>query len=187
MSLINTEVKPFKATAYHNGKFVPVSNENLKGKWSVFVFYPADFTFVCPTELGDLADQYAEFKKLGVEIYGVSTDTHFTHKAWHDTSDTIKKVQYPLVADPTLALSRNFEVLIEEEGLAYRGTFVIDPTGRIKIIEVHDNGIGRDAKELLRKVQAAQYVASHPGEVCPAKWTPGADTLSPSLDLVGKI
>ena len=165
MSLINSEVKPFKATAYHNGKFVPVSNEDLKGKWSVFVFYPADFTFVCPTELGDHADNYAEFKKLGVEIYGVSTDTHFTHKAWHDTSDTIRKVQYPLIADPTLALSRNFEVLIEEEGLAYRGTFVIDPAGKIKIIEVHDNGIGRDAKELLRKVQAAQYVASHPGEV----------------------
>jgi len=187
MSLINSEVKPFKATAYHNGKFVPVSNENLKGKWSVFVFYPADFTFVCPTELGDLADVYPEFKKLGVEIYGISTDTHFTHKAWHDTSDTIKKVQYPLIGDPTLTLSRAFEVLIEEEGLAYRGTFVIDPAGHIKIIEVHDNGIGRDAKELLRKVQAAQYVASHPGEVCPAKWTPGAKTLAPSLDLVGKI
>jgi NADH-dependent peroxiredoxin subunit C len=187
MSLINTEVKPFKANAYHNGKFVTVTNEDLKGKWSVVVFYPADFTFVCPTELGDLADHYAEFKKLGVEIYGVSTDTHFTHKAWHDTSDTIAKVRYPLVADPTGTLSRNFEVMIEEEGLALRGTFVINPEGRIKIIEVHDNGIGRDARELLRKVQAAQYVASHPGEVCPAKWTPGAQTLAPSLDLVGKI
>jgi peroxiredoxin (alkyl hydroperoxide reductase subunit C) len=187
MSLINTEVKPFKATAYHDGKFVPVTNEDLKGKWSVLVFYPADFTFVCPTELGDLADNYASFQKLGVQIYGVSTDTHFTHKAWHDTSETIGKVQYPLIADPTLTLSRNFEVLIEEEGLAYRGTFVVNPEGRIKIIEVHDNGIGRDAKELLRKVQAAQYVASHPNEVCPAKWTPGAKTLAPSLDLVGKI
>ena len=187
MSLINTEIKPFKATAYHNGKFVPVSNEDLKGKWSVFVFYPADFTFVCPTELGDLADNYAEFQKLGVEIYSVSTDTHFTHKAWHDTSDTIKKVQYPMLADPTQALSRNFEVLIEEEGLALRGTFVINPEGQIKVLEVHDLGIGRDAKELLRKVQAAQYVASHPGEVCPAHWTPGEATLTPSLDLVGKI
>lgn len=187
MSLVNTEIKPFKATAFHNGKFVPVTNEDLKGKWSVFVFYPADFTFVCPTELGDLADNYAEFQKMGVEIYSVSTDTHFTHKAWHDTSDTIGKITYPMLADPTLALSRNFEVLIEEEGLALRGTFVINPEGQIKIIEVHDNGIGRDAKELLRKVQAAQYVASHPGEVCPAKWTPGAATLTPSLDLVGKI
>ncbi|MBC3935936.1 alkyl hydroperoxide reductase subunit C [Undibacterium rugosum] len=187
MSLINTTVKPFKATAYHNGKFVPVSSEDLAGKWSVFVFYPADFTFVCPTELGDLADHYEEFKKLGVEIYSVSTDTHFTHKAWHDTSDTIGKIQYPMLADPTLQISRNFEVLIEEEGLALRGTFVVNPAGEIKVMEVHDNGIGRDAKELLRKVQAAQYVASHPGEVCPAKWTPGAETLTPSLDLVGKI
>jgi len=187
MSLINTEVKPFKATAYHNGEFVPVTEQSLKGKWSVLVFYPADFTFVCPTELGDLADHYAEFRKLGVEIYGVSTDTHFTHKAWHDTSETIGKVQYPLVGDPTGQLSRNFEVMIEDEGLAYRGTFVVDPEGRIKTIEVNDNGIGRDARELLRRVKAAQYVASHPGEVCPAKWAPGEKTLAPSLDLVGKI
>jgi len=187
MSLINTQLQPFTAQAYHNGKFVTVSDADLKGKWSVIVFYPADFTFVCPTELGDLADHYAEFKKLGVEIYGVSTDTHFTHKAWHDTSDTIKKVQYPLLGDPTQKLSRNFGVLIEEEGLALRGTFLIDPQGKIKVAEIHDLGIGRDAKELLRKVQAAQYVAAHPGEVCPASWTPGATTLKPSLQLVGKI
>ena len=187
MSLINTQVQPFKTQAFHNGKFIDVSDESLKGKWSVFVFYPADFTFVCPTELEDLADNYAEFKKLGVEIYGVSTDTHFAHKAWHDTSEAIKKVQYPLVGDPTATLARNFEVLIEEEGLALRGTFVINPEGEIKVMEVHDNGIGRDASELLRKVKAAQYVASHPGEVCPAKWEEGAATLKPSLDLVGKI
>jgi NADH-dependent peroxiredoxin subunit C len=187
MSLINTQVKPFAATAFHNGQFVPVSDADLKGKWSVVFFYPADFTFVCPTELGDLADNYSTFKDLGVEIYGVSTDTHFTHKAWHDTSETIAKIRYPLIGDPTGAITRNFEVMIEEEGLALRGTFVINPEGQIKLCEVHDNGIGRDAKELLRKVQAAQYVASHPGEVCPAKWTPGAATLAPSLELVGKI
>jgi peroxiredoxin len=187
MSLINTTVQPFNATAFHNGKFVPVSDADLKGKWSVVVFYPADFTFVCPTELGDLADNYDTFKSLGVEIYSVSTDTHFTHKAWHDTSDTIQKITYPMVADPTGAITRAFDVMIEEEGLALRGTFVINPEGQIKLCEIHDNGIGRDAKELLRKVQAAQYVASHPGEVCPAKWTPGAETLAPSLDLVGKI
>ena len=187
MSLINTKIKPFKATAYQNGKFVDVSHESVLGKWSVFVFYPADFTFVCPTELEDLANNYEAFKQLGVEIYGVSTDTHFAHKAWHDTSAAIKKVQYPLVGDPTTTLSRNFEVLIEEEGLALRGTFVVDPQGTIKAYEVHDNGIGRDAKELLRKVKAAQYVASHPGEVCPAKWQEGEKTLKPSLDLVGKI
>ncbi|PWF22644.1 alkyl hydroperoxide reductase subunit C [Corticimicrobacter populi] len=187
MSLINTQIKPFNATAYHNGKFVPVSDETLKGKWSVIVFYPADFTFVCPTELEDLADHHAEFQKLGVEIYGVSTDTHFAHKAWHDTSEAIAKVKYPLVGDPTATLARNFDVLIEEEGLALRGTFVINPEGQIKVLEIHDNGIGRDASELLRKVKAAQYVASHPGEVCPAKWQEGAATLTPSLDLVGKI
>jgi peroxiredoxin (alkyl hydroperoxide reductase subunit C) len=187
MSLINTQIKPFKATAYHNGKFVELTEASLKGKWSVVFFYPADFTFVCPTELGDLADHYDTFKSLGVEIYGVSTDTHFTHKAWHDTSDTIRKIKYPLVGDPTGALTRNFGVMIEEEGLALRGTFVISPEGQIKLMEVHDNGIGRDAKELLRKVQAAQYVASHPGEVCPAKWEEGEKTLAPSLDLVGKI
>lgn len=187
MSLINTQVKPFKATAYHNGEFIEVTDASLKGKWSVVVFYPADFTFVCPTELEDLADNYAEFQKLGVEIYGVSTDTHFAHKAWHDTSAAIKKVQYPLIGDPTGTLTRNFEVMIEEEGLALRGTFVINPEGQIKLYEIHDNGIGRDASELLRKVRAALYVASHPGEVCPAKWKEGAETLKPSLDLVGKI
>ena len=187
MSLINTEVKPFSATAYHNGSFVPVTDQDLRGKWSVVFFYPADFTFVCPTELGDLADSYAEFQRLGVEIYGVSTDTHFTHKAWHDTSDTIKKIQYPLIGDPTGVITRNFGVMIEEAGLADRGTFVIDPEGKIQIVEINAGGIGRDAGELLRKVKAAQYVAAHPGEVCPAKWKEGEQTLKPSLDLVGKI
>ena len=186
-SLINSEVLPFNATAFHNGKFVQVSDADLHGKWSVVFFYPADFTFVCPTELGDLADNYAEFKKLGVEIYSVSTDTHFTHKAWHDSSDTIRKIDYVMVGDPTGKISRNFGVMIEEAGLAERGTFVIDPQGKIQIIEINAGGIGRDASELLRKVKAAQYVANHPGEVCPAKWKEGAKTLAPSLDLVGKI
>jgi len=187
MSLINTQIKPFKATAYHNGEFIEVSDETVAGKWSVFVFYPADFTFVCPTELEDLAELYDEFKKLDVEIYSVSTDTHFSHKAWHDTSEAIGKVKYPMIADPTHVLSRNFEVLIEEEGVALRGTFVVNPEGQIKVMEVHDNGIGRVASELLRKVKAAQYIAKNPDEVCPAKWEEGAETLKPSLDLVGKI
>jgi peroxiredoxin len=187
MSLINTQIQPFKATAYQNGKFIDLTEENFKGVWSVLMFYPADFTFVCPTELEDLANLQPEFAKLGVNVYGVSTDTHFAHKAWSDTSDAIKKVNYPLIGDPTGTLARNFDVMIEEEGLALRGTFVINPEGVIKVMEVHDNGIGRDASELLRKVKAAQYVASHPGEVCPAKWTEGAATLKPSLDLVGKI
>lgn len=189
-SLINTVVKPFTATAFHKGEFISVSDEDLKGKWSVVCFYPADFTFVCPTELGDLADHYSALQDMGVEVYSVSTDTHFTHKAWHDASDTIKKINFPMIGDPTGTISRNFGVMIEEggdAGLALRGTFVINPEGEIKVVEVHDLGIGRSAKELVRKVQAAQYVASHDGEVCPASWQPGEETLAPSLDLVGKI
>jgi len=187
MSYINSEVKPFKATAFHKGDFIEVSEADLKGKWSVVFFYPADFTFVCPTELEDLADSYAEFQKLGVEIYAVSTDTHFSHKAWHDTSPAIGKINYPMIGDPTGTITRNFGVMIEEAGLADRGTFVIDPEGKIQIVEINAGGIGRDAQELLRKVKAAQYVAAHPGEVCPAKWKEGEATLAPSLDLVGKI
>ncbi|MGB6053666.1 MAG: alkyl hydroperoxide reductase subunit C [Burkholderiaceae bacterium] len=187
MSVINTQVKPFKATAFQNGKFIEVSEETIQGKWSVFVFYPADFTFVCPTELEDLAEHYAEFQKLGVDIYSVSTDTHFSHKAWHDTSDAIRKIQYAMIGDPTGTITRNFENMREDQGLADRGTFIIDPQGVIQAVEITAEGIGRDAKELLRKVKAAQYVAAHPGEVCPAKWEEGAATLKPSLDLVGKI
>jgi NADH-dependent peroxiredoxin subunit C len=187
MSLINTTVKPFSADAYKAGKFITVTDAELMGKWSVVFFYPADFTFVCPTELEDLADNYATFQSMGVEIYSVSTDTHFAHKAWHDTSESVGKIQYTMVGDPTGTISRNFEVMIEEAGLADRGTFVIDPEGKIQIVEVNAGGIGRDAGELLRKVKAAQYVASHPGEVCPAKWQEGEKTLAPSLDLVGKI
>lgn len=187
MSLINTKIQPFNATAYHQGDFIDVSDETIAGKWSVFFFYPANFTFVCPTELEDLADNYESFKELGVEIYGVSTDTHFAHKAWHDTSEAISKVHYPLIGDPTHRLSRNFGVLIEDEGVALRGTFVVNPEGIIKVSEINDNGIGRDAKELLRKVRAAIHIANNPGEVCPARWEEGAKTLKPSIDLVGKI
>jgi peroxiredoxin (alkyl hydroperoxide reductase subunit C) len=186
-TLINSKLPDFKVQAFHKGDFRAVTQNDLKGKWSILFFYPADFTFVCPTELGDMADTYEAFQKIGVEVYSVSTDTHFTHKAWHDTSETIKKIRYPMLADPTGALTRALGVHIEEAGLAYRGTFVVDPEGKIKIIEIHDNGIGRNAEELLRKVQAAQFVAEHSGEVCPAKWRPGAKTLKPSTDLVGKI
>ena len=186
-TLINSKLPEFKLQAYHGDDFKEVSHEDLKGKWSILFFYPADFTFVCPTELGDMADNYAKFQELGVEVYSVSTDTHFTHKAWHDTSDTIGKIEYPMLADPTGHLSRALGVYIEEAGLAYRGTFLINPEGEIKLAEVNDNGIGRNADELLRKVQAAQFIAENPDEVCPAKWQPGSDTLKPGLDLVGKI
>jgi peroxiredoxin len=187
MALINTEIKPFSTTAYRNGEFVPVTDGDLRGQWSVVFFYPADFTFVCPTELGDLADNYADFQALGVEVYSASTDTHFTHKAWHDTSDTIGKIRYTMLGDPTATIARNFDVLRDNEGLADRATFLIDPDGIIQVVEQTAEGIGRNATELLRKVKAAQYVRSHPGEVCPAKWEEGDATLAPSLDLVGKI
>ena len=186
-SLINTAVQPFAATAFHNGQFVDVTDADMRDKWSIVFFYPADFTFVCPTELGDLADHYTEFQQLGVEVYAVSTDKHFTHKAWHDSSETINKITYPMIGDPTGVITRNFQVMIEDDGLAERGTFVIDPDGKIQIIEINAGNIGRSATELLRKVKAAQYVRANPNEVCPAKWEEGEATLAPSLDLVGKI
>ncbi|QJW48694.1 peroxiredoxin [bacterium BFN5] len=187
MSLIGTQVKPFKAQAYQNGKFIEVTEANFKDQWSVVCFYPADFTFVCPTELEDLQNHYAALKDLGVEVYSVSTDTHFTHKAWHDSSETINKITYIMIGDPSHTLSRNFEVLIEEKGLADRGTFIIDPDGIVQAVEINAGGIGRDASTLLNKIKAAQYIRRNPNEVCPARWREGSATLKPSLDLVGKI
>ena len=187
MSLIGTEVKPFTASAFHNGEFIEVSNETMKGKWNIVCFYPADFSFVCPTELEDLQDQYATLKDLGAEVYSVSTDTHYVHKAWHDSSEAIGKVTYIMIGDPSHTISRNFDVLIEADGLADRGTFIVDPDGVIQAVEITAGGIGRDASTLISKLKAAQYVRNHPGEVCPAKWQEGATTLKPSLDLVGKI
>lgn len=185
--LINKHVEPFKVHSYHAGNFEEVTEETLKGQWSVLFFYPADFTFVCPTELEDLTEHYEEFRKMNCEIYSVSTDSHFVHKAWADASDNIRKVPYPMLADTTGALSRFFEVYIEEEGQALRGTFIINPQGEIKACEIHDLGIGRNAEELVRKVQAAQFVAEHGDQVCPAKWKPGKETLTPGMDLVGKL
>ena len=188
MGIIGSTILPFKATAFQAGKgFFDVTEADLKGKWAVFFFYPADFTFVCPTELEDLADQYAELQGMNVEVYSVSTDTHFSHKAWHDSSPAIGKINYPMLGDQLHTLAKNFGVLREHQGLADRGTFVVDPDGVIQVMEVTCEGVGRNASELVRKIKAAQYVASHPGEVCPAKWEQGAETLAPSLDLVGKI
>lgn len=187
MALIGSSLKPFTATAFKQGKFVDVTDADVRGKWAVFFFYPADFTFVCPTELEDLADVYPTLQKMGVEVYSVSTDTHFSHKAWHDTSPAIGKINYYMLGDQNHSLSTNFDVLREGQGLADRGTFVIDPEGVIQIVEITSEGVGRNAQELLRKIKAAQYVAAHPGEVCPAKWEEGETTLAPSLDLVGKI
>ena len=192
MSLINKEISDFKVDAFQKkagaqGEFTQYTKADLKGKWSVFFFYPADFTFVCPTELADLQDEYAEFQKLGCEIFGVSCDSHFVHKAWADATDTIAKIEYTMLADMTFDLARAHGVMIEESGQAYRGTFLFNPDGELKIAEIHDNGIGRDASELLRKVKAAKFVYEHPGQVCPAKWKEGDATLTPSIDLVGKL
>ncbi len=187
MSLIGKEIVPFSVEAFVNDSFKKISKEDVLGKWSIFFFYPADFTFVCPTELEDLADKYTDFQEAGCEIYAVSCDTHFVHKAWHDTSDTIKKIKYPMLGDPTATLARGFDVMIESVGVSERGTFVVNPEGKIVAYEVVAGNVGRNAEELLRKLQALQFVASHDGEVCPAKWKKGAETLKPSIDLVGKI
>ena len=187
MSMINKTVQPFKAQAYLNGKFVEVTNETFKGKWSVLIFMPAAFTFNCPTEVEDAAENYAEFQKMGAEVYIVTTDSHFAHKVWHETSPAVGKAKFPLIGDPTHQLTRAFDVHIDADGMALRGTFVINPDGIIKTAEVHSNEIARDVKETLRKLKAAQYTAAHPGEVCPAKWNEGSKTIAPSLDLVGKI
>lgn len=186
-TIINAQMPEFKVQGFQNGEFKTVSSEDLKGKWALFFFYPADFTFVCPTELVDLAEKYDKLKEMGVEVFSVSADTHYVHKAWYDASDSIKKINYTMLADPTWVLCRGFGVLKEDEGLAYRGTFLVNPEGKIKIAEIQDNSIGRNADELLRKVEAAQFVATHDGEVCPAKWKAGSATLKPSIDLVGKL
>jgi peroxiredoxin (alkyl hydroperoxide reductase subunit C) len=187
MSRINTAVQPFKTEAFHNGKFIEVTEQAFQGQWSVVIFMPAAFTFNCPTEIEDAADNYAEFQKAGAEVYIVTTDTHFAHKVWHETSPAVGKARFPLVGDPTHRLTHMFGVHIPEEGLALRGTFVINPEGVIKTMEVHDNAVARDVQETLRKLKAAQFVAANPGQVCPAKWKEGAATIAPSLDLVGKI
>jgi peroxiredoxin (alkyl hydroperoxide reductase subunit C) len=188
MGIIGSTIKPFKATAFQKGKdFFDVTEGDLAGKWAIFFFYPADFTFVCPTELEDLGKQYKALQGMGVEVYAVSTDTHFSHKAWHDTSDKIGKLEYPFLGDQLHTLSKNFGVLREEMGLADRATFVVDPDGVIQIMEITCEGVGRNASELIRKIKAAQYVRNNPGQVCPAAWEEGGDTLAPSLDLVGKI
>lgn len=187
MSLINKKISDFSVQAFQNGEFKTVTQADVLGRWSVFFFYPADFTFICPTELEDLANKYEEFKKADCEIFSVSCDTHFVHKAWHDTSERIKKIQYPMLADPTHVLAKDFEVLIESDGLAERGSFIVNPEGKIVAYEVIAGNVGRNADELFRRLQASQFVYEHGDEVCPAKWQPGAETLKPSLDLVGRL
>lgn len=187
MSLINKELNEFKLNAYQDNKFIEVKKSDLLGKWSVLFFYPADFTFVCPTELLDLENLYEEFKKEGCEIYSVSTDTHFTHKAWHDSSPSISKITYKMVGDPTHTLSKDLDVYIEESGLDERATFIINKEGKVVFYEVVDGNVGRNAEELLRKLQALKFVSDHGDEVCPARWKKGDKTIKPSIEIVGKL
>jgi len=187
MVTINEQAPGFEAQAFHNNEITKVKLSDHKGKWVILVFYPADFTFVCPTELGEVANKYEQLKKLNTEVFSVSTDTAFVHKAWWDNSPTIKKIKFPMIADPTGKICKDYGTYIENEGISLRGTFIIDPDGVLKAYELHDNSIGRSAEELIRKIQAAQFVREHPGEVCPMNWKPGEKTLKPGLDLVGKI
>ena len=188
MSLVGKTVEAFELQAFQNDAFKTVTEEDFKGHWSILMFYPADFTFVCPTELEDLQDHYAELQKIGVEVFACSADTHFVHKAWHDAPDSeIHTLEYTMIGDPSHQLIRQFDVLDETSGLAQRGTFIINPEGQIVAMEVNEDSIGRDASQYVDKIKAAQYVAAHPGEVCPAKWKENAKTLTPGIDLVGKL
>ena len=189
MLLIDTKIETFQATAFEpgNSNFITVDSSEMAGRWSIFFFYPADFTYVCPTELEDLADHYDDFQEMGVDLYAISTDSHFCHKAWHESSDSVGKIKFKMISDNTFEISRKFQVLRENEGRSERGTFLIDPDGVIKYMEISCEGVGRNASNLTQKVRAAQYVRDHPDEVCPAKWEEGETTLAPSLDLVGKI
>lgn len=184
---IGSGITDFELNAYFQKKLTKIKLADFRGQWLILFFYPADFTFVCPTELEEMADNYEEFKKLNTEIVSVSTDTNFVHKAWHDISPAIKKITFPMAADPTGDLCKELGVYIASEGLSLRGTFIFNPEGKLVSMEVNENSIGRNVGELLRKLQAAQYVYGHSGEVCPASWKPGAKTLSPNEDLIGKI
>jgi peroxiredoxin (alkyl hydroperoxide reductase subunit C) len=187
MSIINQSIPEFTTEAFHQGEFKTITSDDVKGQWAIFLFYPADFTFVCPTELEDMANHYEELQQLGVEVYAVSTDSHFVHKAWHDTSPAISKIKYPMLGDRTGAIAKGFDVLVAEDHVALRGTFLVDPDGIVQAADINALGIGRSAKDIVRKVKAAQYVREHDGEVCPAAWEQGQETLTPSLNLVGKI
>lgn len=187
MSLIGKEISEFTANAFAANEFKTVTKADILGKWSVFFFYPADFTFICPTELEDLADMHDQFQSIGCNIYSVSCDTHFVHKAWYDASETIRKIKYTMLADPTGSLARDFGVMIEGDGLAERGTFIVNPEGKIVAYEVVAGNVGRNAEEIFRIVEAAQYVSQNTAQVCPARWKPGQDTLKPGIDLVGKL
>lgn len=185
---IGEKVPNLTFDVYHGDKEKKMSLGDFKDKWLVLLFYPKDFTFVCPTELEEMAHLYKDFQKENAEIVSVSTDTVQVHKAWHDTSEAVKKVEYPMAADPQHLLTHAFGVHIKEEGVALRGTFIIDPDGTLQTTEINPDGVGRSGKETLRKLRALKFVREHgAAKVCPASWEPGDDTLEPGLGMVGKI
>ena len=187
MVKINQKAPYFSVQAFHEDDVKRIKSDDYAGKWVILLFYPADFTFVCPTELGEFADKYAELKELNTEVLSISTDTFWVHKAWHDSSETIKKVKYPMIADPSGKMCRDYGTYIKDDGISVRATFIIDPDGFVKAIDTHDNSIGRSANEIIRKLKAVQYVRENGEQACPANWMPGKGTLKPGLDLVGKI
>ncbi len=187
MVKVGEKVIDFELEGYQNEQFKRIHLSDFKGKWVILLFYPADFTFVCPTELAEAADYYGKFRKEGAEILSLSTDTVYVHKAWYDESPSIKKITYPMLADPAGKVCREFGTYLENDGISLRGTFIIDPDGVLKSLEIHDNSIGRSSVEILRKLQAAIFVSQHQGEACPASWQPGGKTIKPGIDLVGKI
>ena len=185
---IGSQIPHFELSAFYQDDLTTISLNDFSDKWLILLFYPADFTFVCPTELEQAAQMEKEFTKLNAQIISISTDTHFVHKAWHDNSKAISKIKYPMAADPTGEFCRTYNTYNPAEGLSFRATYIIDPDQKIISYDVHDNSIGRDMNEVLRKLQAAHFVRENDGVlVCPASWKPGDKTLTPGKDLVGKI
>lgn len=188
---VGQKVPAFEMDCYDpkTGSFSRVSLQALmkERKWTVLFFYPADFTFVCPTELADLAKYQEELENMGVQVIAVSTDTKFTHLAWQKAEKLLENVKYLMGADPTGNVSRLFGVYDEATGLALRGTFIINPEGTLVGSEVNFYNVGRNAEELVRKMKANLYLMSHPDEACPANWKEGDKTLKPSEALVGKV
>lgn len=188
---IGQKIPDFELDVYFSEKKdfgkIKFSDVFKKGNWLILFFYPADYTFVCPTELQDVGEKYSELKKEGVELISISTDTHFVHYAWQSSERLLSDIKYPMGADPTHIISNTFGVYDETSGLSLRGTFIIDPDGKLLASEVNYFPVGRDSDELLRKLKAFKYVRDNPTNVCPAKWQPGKKTLIPGKDLVGKV
>jgi peroxiredoxin (alkyl hydroperoxide reductase subunit C) len=187
MFTIGQTIPDLELDVFQNNEFSKIKLSNYKNKWLILLFYPADFSYVCPTELAEAAEYYPKFQAANAEIISISTDSMYVHKAWHDVSPLIKRISYPMAADPTGNTCRMFGIYNETEGQSFRATFIIDPDMVLKAADIHDDSIGRNSAEILRKVQAAGYVREHSGMVCPAGWHPGDEAMKKGIELVGKI